>query len=270
MGLFFPVALLWIKRVGDLPWRNWVVRNVLVHKRPVLLMTTAWLALGQGNNEAATGPEFTTDGRPIKRPHSSELPQRLEGRSEVEQMDGFRDAALTFIRTQPARAAELYVRKLAFFWWRSPHTGVSYSRRWTVISQAWYLVFIGCAIVGFMVLARAGPERWAIARLILWLAVCFSAGQGVFYIGGRHRWTIEPVLGLLSAAGSWWSSQRIMRPGVHDLLRAAGQDSIRWPALSGLRLPRAAALAALRPRAGPATAVQDRSEQLTRAPRPKR
>jgi hypothetical protein len=70
---------------------------------------------------------------------------------------------------------------------------------------------IGCAILGFVALARGDPGPWAVARLILWLAVCFSAGQAVFYIGGRHRWTVEPVLGLLSAAGFWWLCQRRWR-----------------------------------------------------------
>jgi 4-amino-4-deoxy-L-arabinose transferase-like glycosyltransferase len=229
MGLFFPVALLWVKRAGHLPWRPWTrqaalygavalllllpwfVRNAVVHERPVLMMTPTWFSLWKGNHEDATGTEFTTAGRPLNSARSSELAQRLEGTSEVEQMEGFRDAALTFIRTQPAAAAGLYVRKLTYFWWQSPHTGLQYPRRWTVVSQTWYLVFIGFAALGLVMLARAGPEPWAIARLILWLALCFSAGQAVFYIAGRHRWTIEPVLGLLTAAGLWWSSRGIIR-----------------------------------------------------------
>jgi hypothetical protein len=62
-------------------------------------------------------------------------------------------------------------------------------------------------------LARGEPGPWAIARLIVWLGVCFSAGQAVFYIGGRHRWTIEPLLGLLWAAGVWWLWQSRWRVG---------------------------------------------------------
>jgi 4-amino-4-deoxy-L-arabinose transferase-like glycosyltransferase len=232
MGLFFPVALLWVKRAGHLSWRPWIrqvalygavallvllpwlVRNAVVHQRFVGMMTTTWMALWEGNNEAATGTEFTTAGRPMKFAHSPELAQRLEGKNEVEQMEAFRNAALTFIRTQPAAAVGLYVRKLTYFWWQSPYTGLWYPRRWTVVSQTWYLVFIGFAALGLVMLARAGPEPWAIARLILWLAVCFSAGQAVFYIGGRHRWTIEPVLGLLTATGLWWSVSRLRRQGA--------------------------------------------------------
>jgi hypothetical protein len=229
MGLFFPVALLWVKRVGHLPWRSWTrqvalygavalllllpwfVRNAVVHKRLVLMMTTTWMALWEGNNEAATGTEFTTDGRPIKFAQPPELARRLQDKSELRQMEAFRDAALTFIRTQPAAAVGLYVRKLTYFWWQSPHTGLWYPRRWTIVSQTWYLVFIGFAALGLVMLARTGPEPWAIARLILWLALCFSAGQAVFYVAGRHRWTIEPVLGLLTAAGLWWSVSRLQR-----------------------------------------------------------
>jgi hypothetical protein len=222
MGLFFPVAVLWVKRVAPLSWTRWIrqtavygalavlllapwtIRNAIVHQRLVPMMTTTWMALWEGNHEAATGTEYTADGRNIKRALAPELARRLAGRGELEQMEAFRDAALTFMRAEPGRTAALYVQKLRYFWWRSPHTGVLYPGRWPTLYQAWYVLFIGCALVGFAVLARGDPPSWAAARLVLWLAVCFSAGQAVFYIGGRHRWTIEPVLGLVSAAGVWW------------------------------------------------------------------
>jgi hypothetical protein len=232
MGLFFPVALLWVRGVGRLAWTRWfrlaalygavvvllllpwTVRNAIVQGRLVPLMSTTWIALWQGNNEAATGTEFTADGGFMKWTHSPELSRRIEGKSEVEQMEAFRDEALTFIRTHPDRAAELYLRKLTFFWWRSPDTGRWYPARWLIVYQAWYVLFLGCAILGVVVLARGEPEPWALARLILWLAVCFSAGQAIFYIGGRHRWTIEPILGLLTATGVSWLWHRGWQTGV--------------------------------------------------------
>jgi hypothetical protein len=225
IGLFFPVALLWVKGTARLSWGAWIrqvalygtvavlllapwmARNAVVHRR-LMLMSTTWMALWEGNNESATGTEFTADGRFMKWTHSPELARRLVGQGELEQMDAFRGAALTFIRTQPLRAAELYVRKIGFFWWRSPHTGIWYPSAWMVAAQAWYLVFISGAILGLATLARGDPGPWTVARLVFWLAVLFSAGQAVFYIGGRHRWTIEPLLGLLSAAGFWWLWQR--------------------------------------------------------------
>ena len=228
-GLFFPVALLWVRGLAHLSWSRWIrqvglygvvavlllspwmVRNALVHGRFVPLMTTTWMALWEGNNEAATGTEFTADGRPIKWVHSPELQARLAGKGELEQMEAFHDAALTFIRTQPRRAAELYVRKLGFFWWRSPHTGLWYPGTWVAAYQAWYLALVGCAVIGVVALARGGPGPWAVARLVLWLGLTFSVGQALFYIGGRHRWTIEPLLGLLSAAGAWWAWRRARR-----------------------------------------------------------
>jgi 4-amino-4-deoxy-L-arabinose transferase-like glycosyltransferase len=225
MGLFFPVALLWVRGVARMAWSRWIrqvalygaiaallvvpwmVRNVLVHERFVF-MTTTWFALWQGNHEGSIGTEYTEDGRALKRAVPPELLRRIDGKGELEQMEAFRDAALTFIRTHPARAAELYVRKLGYFWWRSPHTGLTYPGKWLTVYQAWYLVFIGGTILGVVTLARGDGGPWAVARLVLWLAVCFSVGQAVFYIGGRHRWTIEPVLGLLSAAGFGWLWQR--------------------------------------------------------------
>jgi 4-amino-4-deoxy-L-arabinose transferase-like glycosyltransferase len=229
-GLFFPIALFWVKGLSHLSWSRWtrqvavygaiatllllpwVVRNTLVHGRFVPLMTTTWMALWEGNNEIATGTEFTADGQPIKWAPPPELRERLAGRDELEQMEAFREAALTFIRTQPRGAAELYVRKLGFFWWRSPDTGRWYPGGSVAAYQAWYLVFLGFAVIGVVTLAQGPPRPWAVARLVLWLGLTFSAGQALFYIGGRHRWTIEPVLGLLSAAGAWWVWRRARKP----------------------------------------------------------
>jgi 4-amino-4-deoxy-L-arabinose transferase-like glycosyltransferase len=231
MGLFFPLALLWVRRAGHLAWPRWIrqsavyglvvvllivpwmVRNALVHGR-VVFMTTTWIALWQGNNEAATGAEFTADGRPMKSAYPPELAERLQGAGELEQAAVFRDAALAFIRAHPLRVVELYVRKLGFFWWRSPTTGIRYPPAWLTAYQAWYLVFIGCAALGFVRLARGEPGPAAVARLLVWLAVAFSLGQAVFYVAGRHRWTIEPVLGLLTAAGIGWLWHRWRKADV--------------------------------------------------------
>jgi hypothetical protein len=228
MGLFFPVALLWVRGTARLPWGRfvrqaalygtvalllilpWTVRNALVHQRFVFMSTT-WFSLWQGNHEGAVGTEFTADGRPLKGALPAELRAQIVGKGELEQMAVFQDAALTFIRTQPARAAELYVRKLGFFWWRSPHAGIWYPGAWLNVYQMWYLVFMAFMVLGLVRLARGAAAPWAVARLIVWLAVCFSAGQAVFYIGGRHRWTIEPILGLLAASGSVWLSHRWWR-----------------------------------------------------------
>jgi hypothetical protein len=76
------------------------------------------------------------------------------------------------------------------------------------------VVLISAAVVGCVALARGAPGPRAMLWLVALLAVCFSAGQAVFYIGGRHRWTIEPVLGLLSATGVWWLWQRARGDGM--------------------------------------------------------
>jgi hypothetical protein len=68
-------------------------------------------------------------------------------------------------------------------------------------------------VLGLVTMARGAAAPWAVARLIVWLAVCL-AGQAVFCIGGRHRWTIEPILVLLAASGFVWLWHRWWRRGV--------------------------------------------------------
>ncbi len=225
MALFFPVAALWVKRVSGLSWAQWgrqatpyvvvaslvvlpwTVRNVLVHRRFVPMMTTTWMALWKGNNEITIGTEYV--GHETILVHlPAPLHEAIGGATELQQMDAFRAAALQFIRQHPEGVLRLFFQKLRFFWWRSPHTGLLYSGTWMSAYQAWYLFFIGWALVGTRVLVNGDQQGWAIGRLILWLAVLFSAGQCVFYVAGRHRFTIEPMLALLSATGLSWMWQR--------------------------------------------------------------
>lgn len=222
MGLFFPVAALWVRQTSRLPWGRWarqaawcvvvagvvvgpwILRNTLVHHRFMPMMSTTWLALWKGNHATATGTEYAPGHQPIVPDHlPPHLQDALKGANELKQMETFRHAALTFIREEPLHAASLFCRKLGFFWWRSPYTGLQYRSSWSVGYQGWYLLLLLGGAYGIVTLARSGGGVWSLGCLVLWLAACSSVGQALFYVAGRHRWMIEPTLGVLSAVGCW-------------------------------------------------------------------
>jgi 4-amino-4-deoxy-L-arabinose transferase-like glycosyltransferase len=225
LALFVPAAVMWVKWQGRMSWARWarqtavsllvaalvvspwLIRNRLVHQRFIPMMTTSWLALWKGNHPGATGTEYALDHRPIVPDHlPADLRQALEGADELRQMEVFQRAALAFIRDHPAQAVALWWRKCGFFWWKAPSTGLTYPAAWLAVYQAWYLtVVVLCGLVGAVALARGGTRpAWALGQLLLWLGLLFSVGQSVLYSAGRHRWIVEPLLGVLSAAGMGW------------------------------------------------------------------
>ena len=126
----------------------------------------------------------------------------LAGKNELVQNQLFLREATRFMRDEPGEAARLFVRKLGYFWWFSPHAGLLYPASWTALYMADYLVILGSAVVGLVAALRsARPEaRWA-ARLFLLLAVTLSLTQAAFYVEGRHRWQLELILLAFTAAG---------------------------------------------------------------------
>jgi hypothetical protein len=210
LGLFFVVGVVWARAsagraVAALALAvalvaPWTLRNTVVHGRLVLLSTQSGLALWKGNHEGATGTEFDGEGRPLLDVLPDELRHRvLDAPTELGQMDAFRDAALAFIRSSPRAAAQLYATKLGLFWWRSSATGASYPGWWTPVYQSFYGALLLAGAFG--VWRARGRESWRVVGLILLLGATFSAGQALLYVAGRHRFTIEPVLLVLSASG---------------------------------------------------------------------
>ncbi len=224
MALVFPLVLFWVKRRGRVSWRDWtrqvvaygiaaslvlapwMIRNMCVYHRVMPMMTTTGMALWKGNHEGATGTEYTADGRSIL----AQAPAGLEGASELQQMELFHAEAMRFLRHHPVAAWQLYWRKLGYFWWMSPHAGLTYPRLWLVVYQLWYVLMCGAALAGTWAMRKDAAQR-GLAQLMWIVGIGFSVGQAIFYIAGRHRWTIEPVLLMLAAVGIArglaWSSE---------------------------------------------------------------
>jgi hypothetical protein len=197
----------------------WMIRNTIVHGRFIALTTQTGLMLWKGNHADATGTEFTADGTELLEALPPELHHRVfDVPSELGQLDAFGAAGARYVREHPFSCAWLFVKKLGMFWWRSAATGRSYTAWWTGAYQAWYLALLALAAVGAVVARRAGGQAFRVAILLLLLGATFSAGQALLYIAGRHRFTIEPTLALLSALGL----VRMVRASLPAIRSAAG------------------------------------------------
>ncbi|MBV9327041.1 MAG: glycosyltransferase family 39 protein [Chloroflexi bacterium] len=249
--LLLPVHLVWLRlhrgarlmSIGAavavlamlLVYAAWPVRNSLLLGQLTLgsSETTEWL--WRGNNPNANGGSLTPDGERMLAVAPPAFRAEIEAASEAQRVRVYQAAAFEFIRANPASASRLYVTKLLTFWWGSQETGLLYPPTWVIAYQVWYAAILLCAGLG-MWSTRAVGEQRGVVWLIVATLVLVSLTQAIFYVEGRHRLAVEPLLLIVTGVGvadlatrvqCFWTrrvSSRDRRPpgGPRARLRAAG------------------------------------------------
>jgi 4-amino-4-deoxy-L-arabinose transferase-like glycosyltransferase len=179
----------------------WPIRNTLLLGQVTLgsSETSEWL--WRGNNPDANGSSLTTAGQRMIEVAPPEFRARIDAAGETIRMDLYRDAALSFIRAQPGAALSLYVTKLRTFWWGSDVTGLLYPQAWLAAYRLWYVVLVLAAVWGVAQSISDRAQRSTVLLIAAMLAVV-SVTQAIFYVEGRHRITVEPLILMLSAVGA--------------------------------------------------------------------
>lgn len=195
----------------------WLAHNYVATGSWTLTTTTGY-TLWIGNNPVATGTTITADGRAVidAAPAMRDL---VWGRPETEQDRIFRDAAIRYMTDDLPRTAAAFARKLFYFWWFSSQTGSLYPERWRLAYTLYYAALAVTAVVGANWLARAGGARQLTVLMAAFVTV--SLAQSVFYVDGRHRWAVEPLMLVLSAIIVWELLRRLVRKGARGLREAA-------------------------------------------------
>ena len=208
------------------------IRNYVVAHEFVPITSNAGINLYIGNNEYADGysanvpllGEVSTLGSwtCFDEPAIAEAVEKIEGRplksSEVSKF--FTGEALSYIAEHPGRAMALAGKKALYFWGPaeiSNNKVIHYER-----TQSRVLAYLpgfpaalALSLVGLLLLLielRAGRrnegkpcestrERTEVAVLLLAFAVVYFASHLPFFIAGRYRVPIIPVLLLLGAYG---------------------------------------------------------------------
>lgn len=189
----------------------WAWRNYEIHRRFMLTRSGTSFVFWLGNNPYLfTGSSMTPDGGPIIDRVPDAVRDRLRRVDEVGQQDYFRQEASQFIASHPGEFLERSALKLGYFWWFSPQSGLLYPQAWLRIFKIFYLAIVVLAAAGVWTCWRArtaAPNAWLAALFLLGCAFSISLLQSVYYVEGRHRLAIEPVL-LIFAGG-----------GIYELVR---------------------------------------------------
>lgn len=194
----------------------WTLRNYRIHHRLMLVQSTSGISFWKGNNPQSASGNLDMSGRSWLNQISPTLQARLdEATSEVEQDHLFWQAAIPYVLQQPGAFFERLQKKLVAFWWQSPTTGQQYPAWYLMGYQGWYLVTVGFGFVGIwrILSTNEGRARDALLALLLF-CLAFSLAQSLFYVEGRHRWAIDPLLLVVAGQGMAWALAWLRKPAV--------------------------------------------------------
>lgn len=191
----------------------WLIRNYLIHKQLILQTTTGEL-FWRGNNEKAVGPATLPDGRAMAYEMPADLKKKIySAHSEIEQNNIFFEEGIIFIHKHPLLFIKLFFKKLFYFWWFSPSTGINYPHTWFLLYRVYYAFLLILFLLGvFQVFKKSGNilKRDFVPLLLLFILVSLS--QSLFYVDGRHRWEIEALF-LIPASSALLNLIRIKKRG---------------------------------------------------------
>lgn len=180
----------------------WTIRNSLLHDRFVFMVTTDSEVFWRGNNPYATGHSYIDAGHIVLNALPADQMRELQARpDEVAQAAWFQTKANTYIREHPAAFLRGTLLKFVYFWSLSPQTGVLYPQRWLHAYMAYYVGALVFALIGTRKLVRNGASGVAFLILIGAFLLVVSGLQSLYYVEGRHRWAIEPIVLALSGGG---------------------------------------------------------------------
>jgi hypothetical protein len=160
---------------------------------------TGCTQLWVGNNPWSMGGAMAADGTSVFDAMDDELKARVYGRTEREQEQAFCDATAAFFADQP-RATFWQATKLFYFWWFSPVAGLLYPPGAIEVYKVVYGAEVALALIGAVVVWRKGWRAGLLTLLVLMFVISFV--QALFYVDGRHRLIVEPVLAAVAGCGA--------------------------------------------------------------------
>jgi hypothetical protein len=181
----------------------WTIRNAIVLHDFVLTRSGSGLVFWLGHNPSATGSAIDSAGTPVILQAPVEVQERIRAADELTRDRIFTEEAKSYIRHDPAAAIVRIGNRLSYFWWFSPQWGILYPPAAKLVYVLWWMALLLLWIAGAAVCRRF--DVWFLSAM----AFLISCGQSVYYVEGRHRLAIEPLILPMAAIGVLWLLQRL-------------------------------------------------------------
>jgi 4-amino-4-deoxy-L-arabinose transferase-like glycosyltransferase len=190
----------------------WTIRNAAIHHTFMLTRSGTGFVFWLGNNPRSSGSAILDGGQPVVFTAPPELLLRARSANEVQRDRIFEDAAWAYIRQDPGAALRRIGRRLIDFWWFSQRWGLKFSRPARLVYRWWWIAILSLTVAGAFETFRLEPMRRRSVWLLIGIAVLISVGQSVYYVEGRHRLAIEPLLMPVAAIGALFITRAVFKP----------------------------------------------------------
>lgn len=178
----------------------WTLRNYIVHHKFIPIGAASEESLWRGNNPHASGSSYDIYGRTVLYDLSSkDFLNSVYAADEISQKEIFKKAAFDFIKNNPGKTAELFIKKLYYFWWFAPQSGTTYPHLFKTAYQVYYVLLLTLAFLGLWAIRK--KQKMDKLYLLIGVLLSISVFQSLFYVECRHRWGIEPILLIFAAKG---------------------------------------------------------------------
>ncbi|HUR81355.1 MAG TPA: glycosyltransferase family 39 protein [Thermoanaerobaculia bacterium] len=189
----------------------WTIRNAIVQHTFILTRSGTGYVFWLGHNPLSTGSARDAHFVELDEKAPPELRQRILSADELTRDRIYTEAAWDYIRARPLAAIGRVLQRVYYFWWFSPQWGAAFSPALKIIYRAWWAFLLVLMAIGLF------RTRHAAARHDLWLMACLalliSLGQSVYYVEGRHRLAIEPLVLPLAACVLFRASPSVVVKG---------------------------------------------------------
>jgi 4-amino-4-deoxy-L-arabinose transferase-like glycosyltransferase len=190
----------------------WTIRNYFVTGEFILVGAVAEECFWLGNNPNASGSSYNVAGQTMRVDLAGEdLLRRVYSSNEIMQKKIFKDAAFDFIKNNPGKFMIFFLKKIYYFWWFSPQFGLLYPKLYIPFYKILYFLEFLFGIVGIS-LAMKSKNKTIIQSSVLIISVLLSISisQSLFYVEGRHRLALEPLLLIFAANGIFYIKEKIL------------------------------------------------------------
>jgi len=205
------------------------VRNYAASGDLVFITSNGGLNFYLGNNENATGFYDTRTAKEL-RPVGGDVESDWTGKYQAELDTGRQlkpsevsdywfSKGAAFVREHPARFLSLTLRKCLLFWNGFEVAQVEdYNLSKEMYPSPFLLISFGIVgplgLVGMILTARRSSEFGLLQLVVVFYMLSIS----LFFITGRYRIHVVPVLSIFSAFTLWWLAEQITRKSFMKVL----------------------------------------------------
>jgi len=193
-----------------MPVAVWSIRNYTVLHKFVITRSSTGYLFWIGNNPNSKSSAMYDQNTAAINTLDKDTLDKFKAMNELQINKYLMDDAMSYVKSHPWVFLSRWAKRFYYFWWFSPSAGMLYPPRWVVLYRTFYIFVLFTAIYALISIIAGHKKMQNIYLpgicLTVVIALLISATQTLFYIEGRHRWVIEPMLMIFSS----WTIVRVI------------------------------------------------------------